>query len=107
MNDKMNKWINKWVNELIKNEKCKNKWKNTRLKHLSDLFVRESRAGSYCLYAGDDYVTGQAGNLSLKINRIVALILDSGDYIENADINMDGVLDVIDIVQLVSLILNG
>ena len=29
--------------------------KNTRLKHLSDLFVRESRAGSYCLHAGDDY----------------------------------------------------
>ena len=27
MNKKMNMWINKWVNELIKNEKCKNKWK--------------------------------------------------------------------------------
>ena len=38
---------------------------------------------------------------------LVALILDSGDYIENADINMDGVLDVIDIVQLVSVILDS
>ena len=38
---------------------------------------------------------------------LVALILDSGDYIENADINMDGVLDVIDVVQLVSVILDS
>ena len=38
---------------------------------------------------------------------LVALILDSGDYIENADVNMDGVVDVIDVVQLVSIILES
>ena len=38
---------------------------------------------------------------------LVALILDSGEYIENADINMDGVVDVIDVVQLVSVILDS
>ena len=38
---------------------------------------------------------------------LVSIILDSEDYIESGDINMDGMIDVIDVVQLVSLILDS
>ena len=37
---------------------------------------------------------------------LVSIILDEGEYMYNGDLNIDGVLDVIDVVMLVNMILN-
>jgi len=50
------------------------------------------------------------GDLSINIQDVVLLvsiILDSGEYLENGDLNQDGFMDVIDIVQLVGFILGN
>ena len=56
-------------------------------------------------------LTGDVNNDGLlniqDVILLVSTILNTNDYIQNGDMNQDGVLEVVDIVQLVSLILDS
>ena len=63
------------------------------------------------IYLGDDQPIIGDVNVDGEVNvldvvSLVGVILDGGDYTAACDVNGDGVLNVLDIVQLVNLILS-
>ena len=71
--------------------------------------------GGRYLHRSTQNITGNtAGDLNLDgiinildVIEMVSLILENSDYNELADINSDGSVDVVDVIQIVNIILSG
>ena len=81
----------------------------------ASLIVSSSTQNSFSIPV--NLVVAELGNIGdlnndeyidvLDIVALVAIVLNSGDYVYNGDLNQDGLIDVLDVVSLVNIILNG
>ena len=81
----------------------------------ASLIVSSSTQNSFTIPV--NLVVAELGNIGdlnndeyidvLDIVALVAIVLNSGNYVYNGDLNQDGLIDVLDVVSLVNIILNG